>query len=188
MSFRDLERADKLIADAAKYRAWKARDSESRQTLYETLNVTRFTYDRATGYIAPFGIAGRTLFISANIPANGQNRTTGDARGLLAGYFENTAPAGPGDTILESSQSYFPVNKLAKLTLKLRITTATSRSPSRITGRRYYRHSTNSASIVFGKKTATDTYESAVRDIKNDAAYKRFNDAKGNSIIFTPEG
>lgn len=188
MSFRDLERADQLIADAAKYRAWKARDSESRQTLYETLNVDRFTYDRVTGFIAPFGIAGRNLFISANIPADAQNRPTGDVRGLLVGYFEANAPAGSGDTILESSQSYFPVNKLAKLTLKLRVGTATERSPSRITGRRYYRHRTNSASMVFGKKAATDTYESAVRDIKNDAAYKTFNDVKGNSIIFTPEG
>ncbi len=187
MSFRRLAEADKILADYTRYRAWAAKDSEERQVLYDGLNVNRFTYDKQTVHIAPFGIASRNVFVAVQAPKAGENAPTSVLLGLLSGYYEAAAPTGTTNTILEGG-SLFPVSKLAKLTLKLRVTTATSKSPSRITGRRYFRHSTNSASMPFGKKAATDSYENAVRDIKNDAAFKTFNDVKGNSIIFTPEG
>lgn len=186
MSFRDLERADQLIADAAKYRLWKAKDTGEKQTLYDTLNVSRFTYLRETVYVAPFGVAARNTFVAVQAPQAGQNQPTPVLRTLLAGYFETAAPAGAGDSIL--TPVYFPIKKLAKLTLKLRVTTATTKDNSRITNRRYFRHSTNSASMPFGKKTATDSYGAAINGIKAVAAYDTFDNPKGNSIIFTPEG
>ncbi len=187
MSFRRLAEADKILADYTRYRAWAAKDSEERQVLYDGLNVSRFTYEKQTVYIAPFGIANRSVFVAVQAPRAGGNAPTGTLLALLAGYYEAAAPTGTTDTILEGT-SLFPVSKLAKLSVKLRVSTATSKSPSRITGRRYFRHNTNAASMPFGKKSATDSYEIAVRDIKNDAAFKTFNDVKGNSISFTPEG
>lgn len=186
MSFRDLERADQLIADAAKYKVWKAKDTEAKQALYEGLGVERFVYEKANIYIAPFGIAGRDTFVAAEGPKDGQAPPCPTLETLLSGYYEGAAPAAAGDSIIPSS--IFSVSKLARLTVKRRKTDATTKRPSRITGRRYYRHVTDSASMPFGKKVAADSYGSAVAAIRSLAAFDTFADVKGNSITFTPEG
>lgn len=186
MGFRDLERADQLIADAAKYRAWKQKSTNEKQAAYDTLNVDRFTYEKQIIYVAPFGLEGRNLFVEVKGPKASQNKPTPELLTLLVGYFEATAPTGAEVSIVKPT--YFPISKLAKLSLKLRVTTATTKDDSRITGRKYYRHKTNSASMPFGKKTATDSYGEAVKAIKQVSTFNTFMETKGNAITFTPEG
>lgn len=185
MSFRDLERGDQFIADYNKYKTWKGLDSEGRQSRYETLNVDRFTYAREDIYIAPFGFGGMTTYISARGPATGQSPPCPTLRSLLTGHFEANVPAGPTITVV--SAGAYPIGRLAKLTLKFMQRRATAKSISRITGRKYFRHVTNSASMAFGKNTADDDFEAAVKKIKAKADYKTFNDVSGNAIIITSE-
>lgn len=185
MSFRDLERGDQFIADYNKYKAWKALDSEARQTKYESLNVNRFTYNKRDIYVAPFGFSGKTGFVTARGPDEQANQPAPVLRTILAGFFTATRPTGSTDTIV--SIGSFPVGKLAKLTLKRRESTATTKESSRITGRKYFRHNTNSVSQAFGKDAADDDLEAAVKKIKAKAEYGTFKAVKGNAIIITPE-
>lgn len=186
MGFRKLKNGDKFIADYNKYKTWAAKDTSERQALYDGLNVNKFTYEKQIIYVAPFNVAGLGMYIKAKAPATGQNRPTPDLLGLAAGYFLEAAPTGANMSIITNNQLFSP-GKLAKLTLKLRATDATSKSPSRITGAKYYRHTVNSASMPFGKKAATDNFAAVIADIRNNAAYETFAKVKGNSISIKPE-
>lgn len=186
MSFRDLERADQLIADYNNYRAWKAKSSSERQTLYDTLNVNRFTYEKQDLFVAPFSVVGRDFFVPVRGPATGQAPPAPTLLALLAGYFETVVPGTPGVSLAQPG--IYPISKLARLTVKFRQTTATTKDESRITKRKYFRHSTNSASMPFGKKLPGDDYFEAVKLITALPAFGTFNNVKGNSIAFTPEG
>lgn len=186
MSFRRLKNSGNFQTYLKKYQEWEAKDPGEKQTLYEGLNVDRFTYEKQIIYVAPFNIAGRDLFVETKAPATGQNQPTPALLGLAATYFETAAPTTAGVTIITNNK-LFPIGKLAKLILKQRVRTATTRENSRITTAKYYRHGTNSASMPFGKGAATDTFESVLRAIKAKPAYDTFVSTKGNAISIQPE-
>ena len=118
--------------------------------------------------------------------ATGTPTPGAEALSLSAPYRTATAPAGATDVIIDSAS--YTLNKLAKLSLKFRQTPATANSISRITGRSYKKHTTNSCSVYLGKNTATDDYADVVKAIKAAPAYKTFNDKVGNGVSFIPEG
>ena len=186
MGFRRLATADKFIADAAKYKSWRALTTAARQTKYDALNVQKFTYNKQLIYVSPFGLEGYKVFVETKGPAASQNAPCPTLLTLLTGYYVTTAPVGPTISIIQPT--LFPVSKLAKMTLKLRTATATTRSNSRITDAKYYRHTTNSASMPFGQTDAVEDYTDIVATIKGKADYKTFAATKGNSISFIPEG
>lgn len=186
MSFRRLKAADNFKARLAAYEAWRDKSPGEKQNAYEALNVDRFTYERQVIYVAPFNIIGRDLFVECKAPATGQNQPTPQLLGLAATYFETAAPTTAGVTVI-TNNNLFPIGNLAKLTLKLRVRTATNKDSSRITTAKYYRHGTNSASMPFGKAAAGDTFESVLRAIKAKPAYDQFVTVKGNAISVLPE-
>jgi hypothetical protein len=187
MSYRDIMRGPQLKQDYDKYQQWLSKSTEEKQLAYRSSRVgTRLTYTKQIIYIAPFGQAGRTLFVETKGPATGQTSPASDILGFLAGYFETAKPAQAGDIVV--ARTLFPVNKMPKLVLSKRVTTATNETKSRITGREYKHHETNSCSMVFGKKVATDNFSSVVNEIREVAAYKTFIAATGNTAQFIPEG
>lgn len=186
MSFRRLKNSGNFQTYLKKYEEWRDKDPGQKQDLYEGLNVDRFTYEKQIIYVAPFNVAGRDLFVEAKAPATGQNQPTPTLLGLTATYFETAAPTTAGVTIVTKS-TLFPVGKLARLILKQRVRTATTRTNSRITTAKYYRHGTNSASMPFGKAAASDSFEDALRAIRAKPAYDAFATTPGNAISVQPE-
>lgn len=186
MGFRRLATADKFIADAAKYKAWRALGTAARQTKYDALNVNKFTYNKQLIYVSPFALEGYKVFVETKGPAASQNAPCPTLLTLLSGYFLTAAPTGAANSIIQPA--LFPVSKLAKMTLKLRTTTATTKTASRITEAKYYRHTTNSASMAFGQTSTVEDYSDVVATIKSNTAYNTFVETKGNSISFIPEG
>lgn len=186
MSYRDILRGAELKTEYDKYQAYLAKSRSEKQTLYDALNVNKFKYEKSTYWIAPFSQPAKAVYVAVKMAADGTPTPGAEALTLGGSFRTATAPAGATDVILDSAS--FALNKLAKLSLKFRQTTATSNSISRITGRGYKKHTTNSCSVYIGKNAATDDYSDAVREIKELAGYKTFNDVVGNSITFIPEG
>lgn len=187
MGYRDIMRGPQLKKDYDKYQDWLDKDTAARQAAYKSSRKgTRLEYNKQLIYVAPFNQNARTLFVETKGPAAGQPSPANDLLGLLAGYFETVSPAGANDIVVP--RAIFPANKLAKLVLTRRVAEATNESQSRITGRSYKHHETNSASMVFGKKVAGDDFGSVAKAIKAIAAFKTFVGTTGNSAQFIPEG
>lgn len=187
MGYRDILRGPQLKTDYDRYMAWLAKSTEEKQTLYRGARKgTRLEYATRPIWVAPFGQSVKNLFVEVKGPEAGGPAPAPTILTLLAGQFAVNAPTGDNDTVL--SRSVFPVSKLAKLSLKLRAETATAESKSRITGREYKHHTTNSVSMPFGKNGSTESYSDAVAAIKGKAEYKAFINEKGNGISFIPEG
>lgn len=187
MGYRDILRGPQLKTDYDRYMAWLAKSTEEKQTLYKGAREgTRLEYATRPIWVAPFGQAAKNLFVEVKGPETNAPAPAPTLLALLAGQFAAAAPTGDNDTVL--TRSVFPVSKLAKLSLKLRVTTATTESKSRITGREYKHHATNSVSMPFGKNGSTESYSDAIAGIKGKAEYKAFVNGKGNGISFVPEG
>lgn len=188
MSYRDINRGPQLKKAYDEYHTWLDKTPQQRSTLYaNSRKGDRFTYSKQTIYIAPFGQPAKIMFVEAKGPVNASASPAGELLSFLGGttpYFVNSKPAATGTTVLEPT--VFPINKLAKLVLVKRVSTATEQTASRITGRTYKHHTVNSASMPFGKKDANDSFGAAVTAIK--VAAKSFNDVVGNSVRFIPEG
>lgn len=186
MSYRDILRGAELKAEYDKYQTWLAKDRAAKQTLYKGLNVSKFTYTTQLAYVAPFGQPNKTVFVEVEICAAATPSPGSVALNLAGSYFTTIKPSGAGDSILDTT--VFPKKKLAKMIVKQRVTTATEDSTSRITGRSYKRHATNSVSVFLGKNAATDDFSDAVKAIKGLSGYETFITTKGNTISFVPEG
>lgn len=186
MSYRDILRGAELKAEYDKYQSWLAKSRSEKQDLYDNLNVNKFTYQRSTYYIAPFGQSAKVVYIAVEMAASGTPSPGVEALNLVGNYISSDKPSGAGDVIIDSAS--FTQSKLAQLRLKRRVTEATTYSVSRITGRKYKRHQTNSVSVYFGKNAASDDYSDAVKTIRGLPAYDTFNDVVGNGITFIPEG
>lgn len=185
-SYRDIMRGAELKAEYDKFVAWQGKSRAEKQNLYDALNVNKFTYNREVYYIAPFGQPAKTTYVEVEMAAAGTPSPGAEGLSLGGSFFTKTKPAGAGDTILGGT--LFPKNKLAKMILKRRVTAATANSESRITGRKYKRHQTNSISIFLGKNAASDDFSDVVNDIRGIAAYETFIKTVGNTIAFVPEG
>lgn len=197
MAYTDISRGVRLAADHAKYLAWLQKDTEARQTAYAAVTTpgNKVKTDRELGAIIPFSSSGANLvYLPARLIAAAQagrgSELAGVIRGLLNNFTFTTAELALLTTpnIIEGAHKF----KFAKLTVVQRITTATTKSSSRITGRQYYKHENDSITAHFGKKVAADTFDTVVTAIKTEAAWNTLFTGSANALAsryrFVPEG
>ncbi|MEH1772688.1 hypothetical protein [Nostoc sp.] len=192
MAYTDISRGVRLAADHAKYIAWLQKDTEARQAAYAAITTpgNKVQTARISGYLAPFSATGTTL-IYAPAKLIGPTQTGRGAtlaatvKDILSEYSNLTLD---GSEVGLTGVKYKP----ATMTLTERITTATTKESSRITGRKYYRHENDSVTGKFGKKVVADDYDSVVAAIRTHAKYIAFfntgANAAFNKVRFVPEG
>nr|MDZ8058388.1 hypothetical protein [Nostoc sp. EkiNYC01] len=196
MAYKDISRGVRLAADHAKYMAWLQKDTAGRQAAYAAITTpaNKVKTERVLGAIIPFSSSGTSLvYLPARLIADVQTGRGGalanTLRGVLAQYTstqENLA-ALTNPNIIEGTKF-----KPAKVTVVQRVTTATTKEASRITGRLYYRHENDSVTGSFGKKVAADTYDSVVAAITAETAFTALFTGSANALAskyrFVPEG
>lgn len=196
MAYRDISRGVRLAADYAKYQAWLQKDTAARQAAYATVTTpaNKVKTERVLGAIIPFSTSGTNLvYLPSRLIADNQTGRGGalanTLRGVLAGYTftqaDLTALTAPN--IVEGTKF-----KPAKVTVTQRVATATAKEASRITGRLYYRHENDSVTGSFGKKVATDTYDTVTTAIRENANFAALFAGNANALAskyrFIPEG
>lgn len=190
--YADINRGPELQNLYNKLQDWRKLDPLQKRTLYRSVAkpaTDRVKTEYATSWVRPFTAAKNDIYYETQIPAAAQDATGQQEatliRTLLAGRFTQIIPAGATDTVIT-----VPKFKFAKLRISRRTTTGTgdANAVSRITGKPYTRFRTNSMSGNFGKSDAQTDYFQAVRTIKGINEFSTFNDTKGNSITFRPEG
>ncbi|MEA5619515.1 hypothetical protein VB711_16950 [Cronbergia sp. UHCC 0137] len=192
MSYRDINKAAQLKKDYDNLKEWQEKSTEQKQTAFEGVNTPANTVkiNRIDGYIAPFGVTGTSLVyvpiqvISATNAGRGGGLATSIRTVLNDDY---TYEALTGTPIIVAGAKNF---KPAKVTVKVRVSTASTKSRSRITGRLYYKHEHDSVSSPFGKKIVGNDYVTVRNAI--DVALKALNlpnqtFASFTTIKFTPE-
>ncbi len=197
MAYKDISRGVRLAADHAKYMAWLEKDTAARQTAYAAITTpaNKVKTERAPGAIIPFETSGINLvYLPARLIAatqNGRGAQLANAlRGIVADYTFTTAKLAALTTpnIIDNVKNF----KFAKLTVIQRVQTATTKEASRITGRLYYRHENDSVTTSFGKKEASNTYDTVVTAIKGEAAFTALFTGSENALAsryrFVPEG
>jgi hypothetical protein len=197
MAYKDISRGVRLAADHAKYIVWLQKDTEARQAAYAAITTpaNKVKTARVRGYIIPFDASGASLvyvparLIGATQTGRGSVLAT-TLKGIVDDFtFSTTEVAALTDpNVLESSKRF----KFAKLTVIQRVTTATNKESSRITGRKYFRHENDSVTASFGKKLAADTYDSVAQAIKEKPPFIGLFQGSENAIAsryrFVPEG
>lgn len=192
MAYKDISRGVRLAADHAKYITWLEKDTEARQTAYAAITTAanKVQTSRISGYLAPFLATGTTLIYAPAKLISETQAGRGSAlaltvREILTEYSNLTLD---GTEVGLTGVKYKP----ATMTLIERVTTATAKEASRITGRKYYRHENDSVTGKFGKKVVADDYGSVVTHIKTHAKYQAFfntgTNAAFNKVRFVPEG
>ena len=196
MAYRDIARGPKLAADYEKYQAWLKKNTGERQAAYAavTTPANKVKTERVLGAIIPFSSTGTNLvYLPARLIADNQTGRGGalanTLRRVLAEYTftqaDLTALTTPN--IIEGTKF-----KPAKVTVIQRVTTATTKEASRITGRLYYRHESDSVTGSFGKKVPTDTYDTVITAIKENADFAALFTGNANALAskyrFVPEG
>lgn len=195
MAYRDISRGIRLAADHAKYIAWLEKDTAARQEAFAAVSnpANKVKTDRIPGYVIPFDSTGAQL---AYVPARlikatqtGRGSTLAIAlENVVAAYtFGLTEIAGLTTPNLLDGVKQF---KCAKLSIIQRVTTATEKKASRITGRLYYRHENDSVTTVFGKKLAADTYQTVKEALIESSSFKALVPGTGavpNRYRFVPE-
>ncbi|MEH1811928.1 MAG: hypothetical protein V7K26_03670 [Nostoc sp.] len=197
MAYKDISRGVRLAADHAKYLIWLGKDTEARQAAYAAITTpaNKVKTDRVVGAIIPFDTSGINLvYLPARLIAATQSGRGGTLattmQGILAEYNFTTVELGALATpnIIDNVRDF----KFAKLTIIQRVTTATVKESSRITGRKYYRHENDSVTGNFGKKVAADTFDTVVTAIKAKPAFTGLFTGSENALAskyrFVPEG
>jgi hypothetical protein len=193
MAYTDISRGVRLAADHAKYLAWLNKDTAARQTAYAAVTnpANKVKTDRTPGFLIPFTSATAIYVPTRLIAADqtGRGGTLAKAlRDVLAQYTYTQAEVAvlPTPNVLEGVKF-----KPAKLTIIQRVTTATAKEASRITGRLYYRHENDSVTGVFGKKAIGDTQDSVIAAIKASSGFTTFFTGSANALLsryrFVPE-
>lgn len=192
MAYTDISRGVRLAADHAKYITWLEKDTEARQIAYAAITTpgNKVQTSRVAGYLAPFSATGATLIYAPAKLISPTQAGRGSALALrvkqiLTEYSNLTLD---GTEVGLTGVKYKP----ATMTLVERVTTATNKESSRITGRKYYRHENDSVTGKFGKKVVADDYDSVVAHIRTIAEYLAFfstgTNAAFNRFRFVPEG
>lgn len=197
MAFKDISRGVRLAADHAKYITWLEKDTEARQAAYAAVTVAanKVKTDRVSGVIIPFNTSGINLvYLPAKLIAASQAgrgaQLAQTVEAILRDYcFTDTqVEALTTPNIIEGTHKF----KFAKLTVIQRVVTATSKSSSRITGRSYYKHENDSVTGHFGKKIASNTYDTVVTAIKANTAFTGLFTGNASALAsryrFVPEG
>jgi hypothetical protein len=187
--YSDINRGPELADAYEKLQTWRKKGKAAKQTDYKSVAkpaADRVSTERTAGYILPFNTDKAGLYLEGRVLATDQqgqgSSTANTARGLIDDRFNDDAPTGNNVTILKI-KNY----KFAQIILSQRTQTATTESESRKTGIKYKRHRSDNVSGIFGKKSESDTYADAVREIKAKSSYEKFVATKGNRIGFKPE-
>ena len=195
MAYKDISRGVRLAADHAKYIAWLEKDTAARQAAFAAVSnpANKVKTDKVPGYVIPFDSTGAQL---AYVPARLIKATQTGRGSALAIALAHVVQDYTFDlneiallttpNLLDGAKQF----KCAKISVIQRVTTATEKEPSRITGRLYYRHENDSVTTVFGKKLATDTYETVKEALIASSAFKALVPGTGtvaNRYRFVPE-
>jgi hypothetical protein len=175
MAYSDISRGVRLAKDYANYQLWLNKDTAGRQAAFKAVNNPANTVKikRELGAVVPFTSSGSLVYVPAYLIATGAQTGRGGStavlvRDLIDEY--NFTPVELGGlaspNILEGVKF-----RPAKITIVKRITTATTKANSRITGREYYRHENDSITESFGKKVVADTFDSVVTAIKGKSGF-----------------
>lgn len=197
MAYRDISRGPRLAADFQRYKLWLEKDTEARQSAFATVNDPTKTVktSRVPGFIIPFDANGTGLiYIPARLISATQAGRGAQLAQTLKGvvdeftFSSSEVAALTTPNILQGVKKF----KFAKVTVVQRVTTATTKEASRITGRKYYRHENDSVSASFGKKLSGDTYDSVSQAISEKPAFIALftgsENATASRYRFTPEG
>lgn len=189
MGYTDISRALQLKKDYDNYQKWLDLSTEARQTAFEAVNTpaNRVKTERVAGFVAPFNVNGTALIylpsriISSNQTGRGATLAT-TVRGLLSNYVKATLAT--ADEAVTGVKNFKP----AKMTLTQRVTTATTKSASRITKRKYFRHENDAVTGNLGKQVVGDDFDSVVANIRSQGAFTGFlAENTANKFRFVPE-
>lgn len=195
MAYSDISRGVRLAADHAKYMQWLNKDTAARQAAYATVTTpaNKVKTDRVPGYLVPFTSTGALVYLPTRLIADTQTGRGGTLastlRTILGEYTFSQAEVNAltNPNVLEGVKQFKP----AKLTVIQRVSTATTKEASRITGRMYYRHENDSVTGVFGKKVIADTQDTVIAAIKEKAEFKGLFTGSANALAskfrFVPE-
>lgn len=194
MAYKDISRGVRLAKDHANYMLWLDKDTAARQAAYAAITTpaNKVKTTRVPGYVVPFTSTGAIVYVPTRLigaTQQGRGATLATAlRGILGEYTftEDDVETQPNANILEGVK-FTP----AKLTVIQRITTATTKGKSRITGREYFRHENDSVTGVFGKKVIGDTQDTVITAIKAKAPFQALFTGSENALAsryrFVPE-
>ncbi|BAZ29951.1 hypothetical protein NIES4074_23990 [Cylindrospermum sp. NIES-4074] len=182
MAYSDISRGVRLAKDHEKYMQWLNKDTEARQTAYEAVTTpgNKVKTARVAGYVAPFGATGSALvYAPVRLIAETQSgRGSNLAITVREILLEFTNPTLEATEVGLVKVKFSP----ARMSIIQRVTTATTKSASRITGRRYYRHENDSVTGCFGKKIVADDYNSTVTAIKLKPNFKALFTGSENAV------
>lgn len=194
MSFKRIKQYPALKSKYEQFKLWEDQTPAQRQASYasKTIESERANHARIKGYVSPFNTPNTDRVYLETKILSGTQSGAGSAvantlRTLLGAYTLTGAEftALPGTKIVLLGRRY----RFAKMTITSVSTTTTSQS-SRITGTTYKKPAVDSATSPFGQKTASQTYDAAVTEIKAITALATFlaaNNGK-NRARFSPEG
>lgn len=196
--YSDIMRADELKLAKDAYDTWLKKSKAEKTAAYQaTVGKTgnkRSNVGKQEGYLTPFGIdSSKNIYIRAKLlapatstPTVGQEPATGEITSLTTAvigaekYSTLIAPA--SGTIIRVRNS-----ELAKVKY-VEVGSSIPGLISRITGRPYTYRRSNSVSTPFGQglggKTALDTYEEVVADIKKNTTIS----GGDKKLYFTRQG
>ena len=195
--FSDIRRGPELAAAYTAYQAYLALPREQKQAKYKAMNVEKVVAVRKEHYLQPFGGAVN-LFVPCKFPVESpapDTTTTADAAQkketapsliqtlttAIGTRIKSVAPTGTTDIISEPKRF-----RAARVLLFQKGTTTPVSTASRFTNIKYLRYQSKSISAPFGKSSATDSYDEAIKDIT--AACATFvGAAAGNRVSFTPQ-
>lgn len=189
--YSDINRGPELQNLYNKLQDWRKLDPAQKRTLFQSVakpKTERVLTEFAQSWIRPFSAAKNDIYYETQIPAAAQAGEGQDLatliRTLLTGRFTQVAPALATDTLIVVPKFNFAKIRVSKRTGD----TGNAAAISRITGKPYTRWRSNSMSGSFGKSLTQDDYYASVKEIKALADYSTFNNVRGNSISFRPEG
>lgn len=194
MAYKDISRGVRLAKDHANYMLWLEKDTAARQAAYKAVAnpANKVQTTRVPGYVIPFTSSGSIVYLPVRLIAPSQTGRGGTLATTLRGVLDEftfddaEVKTQPNANILEGVK-FTP----AKVTVIQRVTTATTKEKSRITGREYYRHENDSVTGVFGKKAVADTQDAVIAAIKAKAPFQALFAGSANALAskyrFVPE-
>lgn len=193
--FRDINRAEELLAAKNKLDAWRKLDTAAKQAAYKASRLgLRTNRGSQVGYILPFGET-RPFFFETKVlagSAQGESPTANEENenalitaivttivGVTNKRVVTTAPTSAGVIIKKARKIQF-----AKVKVQIPGTAQAREATSRFTGKKYRQTEIKSASCPFGALTGSETEQEAQGAVRT-AILALLPTAV---ITFTPQG
>jgi hypothetical protein len=185
--YSDIRRGAELNAALTKLRAYEDLTRDQKQAAYKAQrgSSVKVNARRVKGYVESFGLVGR-IYLPVKLLDDTQQ-----TEGVLIGMVRSAVSTKvqqinfvvpTGGVTLDGLSGYKP----AKFSATKRGEPVAD-NKSRVTDIEYKRYDNKSVASPFGAGADTETYASAVNDIKGEAAITSFLGTAGNRISFTPE-